>query len=231
MFDFCKYIFNPTYLHTTDNQSITKKMIFGFKLFVLLFILLFILEIGLRIGIGHFVDMPKRTRNLDDYSAPVLLLVGGVLFPFLEELAFRGLLVFNRWIFISFGVLSYLIVRIFISTDENELLREAISAGIALIFTVLFYFIISKYYTQLSQFWQRNFKYIFYISAFGFGLLHYSNYTLELKQLLLIPLLTLSQVIGGLFYGYIRMRFGIAYSIFFHTLNNVIVLALMLLTR
>ena len=59
------------------------------------------------------------------------------------------------------------------------------------------------------------FKWLYYLSAILFGLVHASNYELTESQNLLIPLIILPQLFLGFMLGYIRVRYGFFMACFF----------------
>lgn len=219
---FFKYIFNPKYDVIHNNSSVFQTIIYCLKIFVVLFFI----KIALKEGIEAIFSLPKNDAApafIDSHSFLYVFFIGALLIPILEELSCRGLLVFNKWIFIPVIVLSYYILNLILGVknfnfDNFLLIRIAIPIGIGLIML----WATQKYYDLLSDFWKKRFSYIFYIIALAFGFLHFQNYTLEGKDLLLIPLITITQIIDGFFFGYVRMNFGLAYSILFHMLNNSI---------
>lgn len=75
---------------------------------------------------------------------------------------------------------------------------------------------------MIEIFWLRHTKFIFYMSILLFGLSHLLNYPINIKLLLYIPLLTLSQIFSGIILGYVRLKYGIIYSFFIHASKNTI---------
>lgn len=70
---------------------------------------------------------------------------------------------------------------------------------------------------------KKHFRWIYYFSSISFGFIHLSNFdNITLSHYLLIVLLTLPQLCSGFFLGYVRMRYGIGYSIGLHALNNLV---------
>jgi hypothetical protein len=65
-----------------------------------------------------------------------------------------------------------------------------------------------------------NFKRAFYAFALAFGLLHILNFNLTTNVLLFAPLLVLPQIILGGYFGYIRVKFGLQWSILLHAMYN-----------
>lgn len=69
----------------------------------------------------------------------------------------------------------------------------------------------------------KTFKIAFYVFAFIFGYVHITNFELTDNVWILSPLLVLPQIILGLYLGFIRVRFGLVWSILLHALYNLIV--------
>lgn len=80
-------------------------------------------------------------------------------------------------------------------------------------------------FSNLENFWFKYFKSFFYIFSFGFALVHISNYNnTQPVFYLFAPLIVLSQGLGGLIYGYIRMNLGFWWSFLTHGLFNFLIL-------
>ena len=67
----------------------------------------------------------------------------------------------------------------------------------------------------------KSFKIAFYIFALIFGFVHLSNFELTTNVLLLSPILVLPQIILGGYLGYIRVRFGLQWSMLLHGTYNL----------
>lgn len=66
----------------------------------------------------------------------------------------------------------------------------------------------------------KDFKIAFYTFTILFGLIHLSNYTITTNVLLLTPILVAPQVILGSYLGFLRVKFGLGWSILLHALYN-----------
>jgi len=66
------------------------------------------------------------------------------------------------------------------------------------------------------------FKHVFYALTFVFGYVHIFNFEMNSTTLLLSPFLVAPQLSIGVFLGYIRVRFGLKWSILFHAMYNLI---------
>lgn len=64
------------------------------------------------------------------------------------------------------------------------------------------------------------FKYMYYVLTIVFGYVHISNFEINTATLVLSPLLVAPQISIGFFLGYIRVRFGLLWSILFHSIYN-----------
>lgn len=73
----------------------------------------------------------------------------------------------------------------------------------------------------------KSFKIAFYVFAIIFGLIHISNFNITQNVILLAPILVAPQTILGGVFGFIRVRFGLRWSMALHACYNGI---LMLLT-
>ncbi|ARV14476.1 CPBP family intramembrane glutamic endopeptidase [Polaribacter sp. SA4-12] len=66
----------------------------------------------------------------------------------------------------------------------------------------------------------KSFKIAFYFFALIFGFVHLSNFEFTTNVLLLSPILVLPQILLGGYLGYIRVRFGLQWSILLHGTYN-----------
>ncbi len=66
------------------------------------------------------------------------------------------------------------------------------------------------------------FKQLFYGLAIIFGLIHISNFETTTATLILIPLLVAPQIWIGILFGYIRIRFGLAWAMGLHSTHNLV---------
>ncbi len=67
---------------------------------------------------------------------------------------------------------------------------------------------------------KKYFKIVFYAFAVIFGLIHLSNFKITTNVLLLAPILVAPQIILGGYLGFIRVRFGLQWSILLHASYN-----------
>ncbi|MGB1042775.1 MAG: lysostaphin resistance A-like protein [Tenacibaculum sp.] len=66
----------------------------------------------------------------------------------------------------------------------------------------------------------KTFKIAFYVFAILFGLVHLTNFNITTNVLLLAPILVAPQTILGGYLGFIRVRFGLQWSMLLHACYN-----------
>jgi len=66
----------------------------------------------------------------------------------------------------------------------------------------------------------KSFKYAFYIFTLLFGFVHISNFEITTNVILLSPILILPQLLVGSYFGYIRVKFGLLWSMLLHGSYN-----------
>lgn len=145
-------------------------------------------------------DLENVNSKLMDLSYGMLVFIGVLLVPFLEELMFRFPLKYSRNY-----VLQFLIAIVALFAPEES--KSAI-------------------YANVRTFWKRFFWVFFYLMTSTFAFIHIFNYV-DAKQLLLwSPLLTMTQFFTGLILGYIRIRFGFLWSWWYHGVFNLLFFSL-----
>ncbi len=72
----------------------------------------------------------------------------------------------------------------------------------------------------------QTFKSMFYVFAVLFGIVHITNYEISTNVLLFSPILIAPQTILGGYLGFIRVRFGLLWSILLHAFYNATFLLL-----
>lgn len=222
--DLLNFLKNPSYKH--KEVAIKNKLLLTLNSFILNSITEILLIVVVVISYLIFSNI-ENIENLSNMSQsvraiyPPIILAG--LVAILEEFSFRGFLDKFNPIYFSIsitGILAYFIKKIVFTNmflDPDGLLIISLSA-IPLFLILLF--ISSKYKFELNIFWGNNFKYIFYVSALLFALVHFFNSpTLELSYLKTNVL----QFIFALVIGFVRIRSGLIFAILYHFVWNSIV--------
>jgi hypothetical protein len=170
-----QYLINPILVKDKN-----KSFLYRFKVLVYLLLISFIFSFfistitGLLTLIGVLQDVTHITDSLfDDSNGFKILFFAAILAPLIEELIFRGPLV---------------------------------------------------YFSQ-----PRAFKIAFYVIGIIFACVHIFNFEITINVILFSPLLVAPQFFIGLIFGFIRIRFGLIWSIFLHSIYNGILVSLFLL--
>lgn len=72
---------------------------------------------------------------------------------------------------------------------------------------------------------KNYFRYIFYLSAILFALVHLLNFDFEEPIIWLAPLIVMPQFIAGIFMGFIRIKMGLIWSVLLHATFNGLLLS------
>lgn len=143
-----------------------------------------------------------------------LVFYGVILAPILEEILFRILLRPTLRSLIIFNLCGISVLGI--SLYNNSLIFFLLFASIIIVWNSIYYSA-----KHLNFNFEKHFSKIFYSSALLFAITHIDNYNgISGYLILLSPIIILPYFFMGLYLGYIRMNFGIKYSILFHTLIN-----------
>ena len=180
-----------------------------------------ILKTFFTIPIDESLAVPEQLKR--HLWAYLLLVV--IYSPIMEEVIFRLPLIFEPVnISLSISTLIALIVH-------------KVSDGILPIITFLIlFFLINRlaliYKLNFFSFWNKNFKFIFYLLSLTFGLVHMSNYKYtEPSQYFMAPVLILPQLVLGFLLSFTRLYYkkGFLICIFIHCLMNLISTSVFLL--
>ncbi|MDP8315264.1 MAG: CPBP family glutamic-type intramembrane protease [Candidatus Celaenobacter antarcticus] len=211
------------------NYSFKENLVYVFAVGIITIVLVILSELLINylqvIRLIEPIEPYKPLGLLKRYPFVVFLSFSGIIAPCLEELAFRLSLKFNRLnLSISCGVMGYYLSSPYLFNNKDVEIGINNIYRLLLGFTVfiVFYYLVlnNSIERKLSNFWDRNFKYIFYFSVLSFGMIHITNYELSLNHLLFIPIITLPQIILGIIFGFIRTKFGIGWSIVSHVFYN-----------
>jgi membrane protease YdiL (CAAX protease family) len=188
-------------------------------------ILLLVLSLFLSVTAVLLVELLQQTGVMPEYtqsptervsSMQDSLLYAMILFPIMEELAFRLYLKPTRVnVSVSSFLLTYMLISNFVfhtsSFCETQLgLRLLISLVVAMGVDVLYRRPLKVRYGLL-----------FYGSALLFGLVHIYHYDYAKPQVLVVAvLLCAPQILSGVVLGYTRVKYGIIGSIVLHACHN-----------
>ncbi len=197
MEEYFKYIKNPILLK--------QEKIDWYSFFKVLFFSIFI-SYGFLAAVrflNFMLGFPKLEETFKFESVWEYILLGVIYAPISEELLFRLPLRMNR---LTLGISSLLITVLAISIIvKGEVFYP-------------FLFLVPLLLLLLLSFLKKiPFKYFFYLSALLFGLAHSFNYT---GGNFMLPFVIAILIFDGTVLGFIRMKYGIQYSILFHMFVN-----------
>lgn len=217
------FIKNPK--NEKDRTKSTKQKIYD-TIGLLILKMLFLIPVVLFFAVYDPENIQKGNMS-ERFTPMVLLLVGVVILPFLEEVLFRLSLKFKPiYLALTSGVFCYYILTKLVfhtklsAVDESFLIRIVISISLGFVFYPIIN--IKSVKKSLSKFWTQNFRSIYYVSCLVFAWVHYSKYELNWANTLLLPILTLPQLMSAIIYGYIRVSYGFRYPLLLHMSNNLI---------
>ena len=143
---------------------------------------------------------------------------------------FFQILIIDIITIIPIVILFYVFEKLDWITEEDSPIEE-IFEKMGYLGTIIFVAIIAPIIEELifrapiTSFTKpKSFKIAFYTFAIIFGLIHITNYELSTKIILLSPILILPQLLGAGYLGYIRVRFGLRWSILLHSTFNLFVI-------
>ena len=148
-------------------------------------------------------DMHRLQKIFKEMKPELIFFFAVVIAPLFEELMFRLILKFRS----NFLILWPLQLLILLQRDNKINLLKTI-----------------------RNFWDKFYGWIFYLITIAFGLIHILNFEPSLNIYLLAPVLVAPQILIGINLGYLRIRFGLIWSILFHAFYNGILLSIALLT-
>ncbi len=231
--DFFQFLYKPNsrkFEFKNKKGIIIKKLFltFGFEIIsVVTGIILLIVGRTILITLG--VELPEMTnlaKNVakEKFSVFTIFLISAIIAPVTEEISFRLSLKFNSFnLALSLSVL-YLSLKFFSKLSFylgeftiNYILLH-LSIGIIIFVASFFILKIKRIDLFFKYLYENYFRIIFYLVVIFFGMLHFggdfSIYTFTS---------TMPQIIGGIFLGYVRLKFGFQYAILMHFTGNAFI--------
>lgn len=210
MNDFLKFVRCPYYTGSFIKLSARD--------FFILLVVYFISVVPFSAIAGIVSSLLGLTSKVQQLTMPREIFYGVLLAPIIEELFFRLIYVFSLRNLIIILSASTLFEVYFIVNDN---LLKSIIFATAIILTLV---LILNFNCIRANFY-KHFGFFFYFIAGLFAIIHLGNFIgLSLNSLLPGLLMVIPQFIAGTILGYLRVRFGFIYAIFFHTLVNLTLL-------
>lgn len=190
------------------------------KYFIILFSFLIIAVIFSFLGLLRSNTESTTINHAQEIPTIAKILIACIFAPIIEELIFRLPLIIDKTNIIISTICF--IVFLFFFTKKYFTNYEYIRyIFISVLFIGCMYFSIFKY-DYLHPFLNENRLFIIHFCSILFCIAHYGNYNFNTNSY--APyLMLLSVLINGYYFSYIRLRFGIEYSIFIHMFHNTII--------
>lgn len=152
------------------------------------------------------IERPSSNRVPNRYFNLKLIIFMTILMPFIEEVLSRS------WLGRSWSVLFiaplYMVLITVMIWNENPEVRPLLYLAITISWIIYLVNLVKFGWSgEVKKFVHAVFPIVFWFSAGSFALMHLGNFPQNNLGLLSI-FLVVPQLIGGAFYGYIRMRFG-----------------------
>jgi|TARA_B110000046_G_C12973045_1_gene389815 hypothetical protein len=148
-------------------------------------------------------DMHSLQKIFKEMEPALIFFFAVIMAPLFEEIMFRLILRFRSNFLILWSIRLIALLQI---DDKRTLLKTA------------------------RKVWDKFYGWIFYFMTLAFGLMHILNFEPSLNIYLLAPILVAPQILIGINLGYLRVRFGLIWSILFHAFYNGILMSIALLT-
>lgn len=226
---FFSYLRHPRYDVGFLDKSVFSKLcdvgrfvgIAVFLCFVIIFVTSFVTDyFGYNFG-DNSNDVMLRENFL------LVVLSAVVLAPLIEEVVFRSFLRYRPFrlsLFIGFVYITFLFQFVDVGSDWKVWGFYGVVLLVFFGLGFVFRFLLPSGF--MKGLYRRYFFVLFYSVVLLFGFAHVFNYSNWMSMWVLAPLLVLPQLVGGVMLGYVRMLYGLKWSVFFHLFfNGFLVLA------
>lgn len=218
-------------IHPTPSKSraFPVTIISFISLFIFTFLIDFILDwlTNNQSVFALFGINKTETQGNDIFNKGIVygIFIVGLLAPAIEELLQRSYLTSFYWNHILIPINICIVMLMLLGINGKAIMPPIVI--ISLIWALITNLILKKnraFKLKAFLFYRRNYWLYFYISAFSFGLLHLMNYNMHHFISVVSMLLVLPQIFAGCILGFVRIKFGLKWSICFHTLHNFILI-------
>jgi uncharacterized protein len=205
-------------------------------MYFIFIIALGVVSLAIKAGTGFnlFALFTEGKTHADDFRREYFLVL--IYAPVVEELLFRSVLGLTRlgfWLSVSFlSMLVFPVLLRFVPDDPAFYLLFPYLLCYALLALVLSKILGRQTDTLIEKYLRPNFKWLVYASIVGFGLMHISNFQqLTAWHIVLAPILTFPQLIGGVLMSFVRVNYGLGYAMALHALGNAYPILLGLMSK
>ena len=156
-------------------------------------------------------------------ASPILISSALLIAPFFEEFVHRGFLSVKSFYFIPF-ILSLLFLSIRVSFIFGSIIPTLIGSSLVGFFTFIAF--VKRDLRLIIIIFRKNFRLYFYAIAIVFSVIHLTSNDLNEGLAICSFKVFIDYFPGAVILGYIRVKYGIAVSIAFHSIHNALVLLL-----
>jgi len=190
------------------------------------FIVKLVVTIVISMVVGLIYDPVNTTSSRHaEFTIFKMILVGVLVLPFLEEVAFRLSLKFKPlYLALSTAVLVY-----YLSTKgiyQTQLSNLEDHFNIRVLLSVTSFIVAYPLYNwsplqrRLQHIWQKHLSWVLYVFCLFFALVHTLNYELTPWTMVMLPLILLPKLFAAFCYSFVRLRMGFIYAVAMHLLWN-----------
>lgn len=225
---FLSFLKKPYYIEEFDKKKVRLKFWDMFRLLSASLIIALIIGIIIAFALIAFgYDTSDHALSDSRWQSPFYLFFYGVIFaPIIEEMAFRMGLKFSPFkLSFSLALITFFLYPTFFSLFGLNLSKNLLTFMPLLILLFIgillgFVFKLINNNNYIERFYRKYFFIIFYFFAVLFAGIHLLNYKNFEQIWFLAPLLVAPQFIGGLTMGFVRIKYGLHWSILQHSIWN-----------
>lgn len=223
LYKFFSFLKSPKYSDPI-RENFLHKILDSVRIYSFMYFLIILSGIFISIALDavNFENQDHSVIQFINNRHPlVIILLAIILGPLSEEITFRLGLKFSRFkISLSLAFLLMFIGGILTPSLFSTLTLVTYVLTYLVLFLILFIVLRFIKKDRILNFYQTYFGIIFYLSSIIFALGHIQNYTNISKVWLILPLLIFPQLLAGIVFGYIRVKFGFLYSTAMHMAYN-----------
>jgi membrane protease YdiL (CAAX protease family) len=234
-----KYLAHPKIEYSKSKETVNLYFILNLlKIYVLFFFLAamagVILNLFLSENIYHQYTNQLSTNQFKSQISNklVYIFIIALLIPIFEEITYRLFLTRYQKKITIISISLIIGVGLFDISEEFGLLffpKNLLLSDLTMVFYVLcfgfpFYLLLKYFVTKkidFNDYWGKYFPYIFYLSTLLFAFNHVQSLNINASNFIFVPFAILPFFILGLFYAYVRVKYGLLWSIIMHILNNM----------
>lgn len=233
-----KYLAHPHPEISKSNQPIDLYFLLNLiKIYMLFFFAAAIFGMLLNVFLSENIynqftnQLSNNQIKIQIGNTGLYMLIIAIITPIFEEITFRLFLTKYK------ENISIISISMIFGLGLSEIMKEfrllyffkdLVFYDLTMIFYVLCFgspiYLLLKYIVNekhINSLWVKYYPYIFYSSSILFALWHIQALNINASNFVFLPFAILPYFILGLFYAYVRVRYGLIWSIIMHILNNI----------